>query len=516
MERSEAGRRAKALFVLGVLATVWALGVPRQLEAQAPTGGVLTVGVPGEPVGLDPHIVTVFSSLRRADLLYNRLVRYNDRMEIVGDLAASWEIPDSRTYVFRLHRGVRFHNGRELVADDVKYSFERIADPATGSPARAWLPPFESIRVVDRYTVEFKLKHQLASFLSNLTLSNMAIVPREEVERHGNLHRVAAGTGPFILDRWVPDDHMRLVRNPNYFRRGLPRVSEIILRVIPDEASLLAGLRAGTLDMAHLSDPAVIDLARRTPGLTVLQTPTVLLRTFGFNTTRPPFTDVRVRQAIGWALDRQRIVELAERGYAAVSGPIPVSVREWALPPSALPYARPDRDRARRLLADAGYPRGLSIKIQTSPGFRLLPVAEVIKDQLKEVGITAELDVSEWGVWVGRWVRRDFDSMVEIRSGGIDPDGFLYRMLHSTGPVNNFLYKDADLDRLLDRGRVIVDYARRKAIYDEAQRLIMERAPVIPLYSPYDTWAVRGHVRGFRQVPTTQYYYLEEVSVARP
>lgn len=506
-------RVRKALWGIAVL--VLALTVAPGLDAGPAPAGVLTVGVPGEPVGLDPHIVTVFSSLRRTDLLYNRLVRYAERMELVGDLAASWEIPDSRTYIFRLHRGVRFHNGRELVADDVKYSFERIADPATGSPARAWLPPFEYIRATDRYTVEFKLKHQLASFLSNLTLSNMAIVPREEVEKHGNLHRVAVGTGPFMLDRWVPDDHMRLVRNPNYFRRGLPRVAELVIRVIPDEASLLAGLRAGSLDMAHLSDPAVIDLARRTPDLTVMQVPSILLRTFGFNTTRPPFTDVRVRQAVGWALDRQRIVELAERGHAAVSGPIPISIREWALPVSALPYARPDVERAKRLLAEAGHPRGLTIKIQTSPGFRLLPVAEVIKEQLREAGITAELEVSEWGVWVGRWVRRDFDSMVEIRSGGIDPDGFIYRMLHSAGPVNNFLYKDSDLDRLLDRGRVIVDYDRRKTIYDDTQRLIMERAPIIPLYSPHDTWAMRGNVRGFRQVATAQYYYLEETSVDR-
>lgn len=507
-------RRVRIGFWLAAV-VVMALSVAPRLEAGPAPPGTLTVGVPGEPVGLDPHIVTVFSSLRRVDLIYNRLVRYNERMEIVPDLAVSWEIPDSRTYIFRLARGARFHNGRELVADDVKYSFERIADPATASPARAWLPPFEHIRAVDRYTVEFKLKHQLASFLSNLTLSNMAIVPREEVERHGNLHRVAVGTGPFMLDRWVPDDHMRLVSNPNYFRRGLPRASELIIRVIPDEASLLAGLRAGTLDMAHLSDPAVIDLARRSPGLVTMQTPSILLRTFGFNTTRPPFVDSRVRQAIAWALDRQRIVELAERGNAAVSGPIPIAIREWAVPVTRLPYARPDVARARRLLAEAGHPAGLTIKIQTSPGFRLLPVAEVIKEQLREAGITADLEVMEWGVWVGRWVRREFDSMVEIRSGGIDPDGFLYRMLHSGGPVNNFLFRDSDLDRLLDRGRVIIDYDRRKTIYDDAQRLIMERVPFIPLYSPHDTWAMRGTVRGFRQVGTAQYYYLEETSLER-
>jgi peptide/nickel transport system substrate-binding protein len=436
-------------------------------------------------------------------------------MEIVPDLAASWEIPDSRTYIFRLRRGVRFHNGRELVADDVKYSIERIADPATGSPARAWLPPFEHIRVIDRHTVEFKLRHQLASFLSNLTLSNMAIVPREEVERHGNLHRVAVGTGPFRLDRWVPDDHMRLVRNPHYFRPGLPRVDELIIRVIPDEASLLAGLRARTLDMAHLSEPAVVDLARRARGIVTVQTPTILLRTFGFNTTRPPFTDARVRQAIGWALDRHRLLELAERGHGSVSGPIPIAIREWALPVDALPFARQDIARARRLLTEAGFPRGITFRILTSPGFRLLPIAEVIQEQLREAGITAELEVLEWGAWVARWVRRDFDAMVEIRSGGIDPDGFLYRMLHSAGPVNNFLFRDADLDRLLDRGRVIVDFDRRKEIYDAAQRLIMERAPLIPLYSPHDTWSHLEDVRGFRQVATAQYHFLEETWVER-
>lgn len=504
----KSARARRCLWLVVVLLLGISL-VPASKAGPAP-GGTLTIGVPGEPVGMDPHIATVLSSLRRADLIYNRLVRFSDKMEIIPDLAASWEIPDSRTYIFRLYRGVKFHNGRDLVADDVKYSIERIADPATGSPARAWLPPFEYIKAVDRHTVEFKLKHQLASFLSNLALSNMAIVPREEVERHGNLHRVAIGTGPFMVERWVPDDHMRLVRNPNYFRPGLPRVDVLIIRVIPDEASLLAGLRARTLDMAHLSEPAVVDLAAKDRDLLTIQTPLIMLRTFGFNTTRPPLTDARVRQAIGWAIDRQRLVDLAERGHGKVSGPIPVAIRDWALPVSALPYARQDIARAKRLLAEAGFPRGVTFKIVTSPGFRLLPISEVIQEQIKEAGITVELEVLEWGAWITRWVRRDFDSMVEIRTGGLDPDGFLYRMLHGAGPVNNFLFKDNDLDRLLDRGRVIVDFDRRKTTYDEAQRLIMERAPFIPLYSPLDTWSLRRDVRGFRLISTAQYYYLEE------
>lgn len=495
------------LVAVGVLVALG--GLVSSQAAPAPI--TITVGVDQEVVGLDPHIVTAFSSFRRLDLLYNKLVRYNDQLRIEPDLAESWDTPDARTYVFRLRRGVRFHSGAELTSEDVKFSLERVLDPATRSPGRSFIDAIESVEAQDRYTVRIRLRHPLASLLSGLASGNLAIVEKAAVQQHGNLQRTVAGTGPFMLAEWVPDNFMRLVRNPRYFRRGLPRVDQVVFRVIPDQASLLAGVRSGALDMATINQGSVVLQARREPGVVVLQKPGINLRIFSFNTTRPPFQNPMVRYALSFAIDREAIVQAAELGFAEVSGPIPASVRTYALPASQLPSYRRDVARARRMLAEAGFPNGFATRIVTSPSYEGgIAVAQVIQAQLREVGVVASLEQVEWGAYIDRWVKRDFDTMVELRGGDPDPDRFLYRTFHSTGAVNNFLFKDEAVDRLLERGRVNLDPARRKPIYEELQVLLVERAPALFLYTPFETQVLRPALAGFRVVGNGSLYYLEE------
>jgi len=180
------------LVVLVAVSSAFAAGVAEQAPA-AQKSQTLTIGVSQEAVGLDPHIVTAFSSMRRLDLLYNRLVRLDENMQVVPDLAESWEIPNNLTYIFHLRKGVKFHNGREMTADDVKYSLERVLDPATASPGRSYISTISKIEVVDAYTVKLTLSSPLASLLDALTSNNISIVPREAVQEHGNLQRVAVG-----------------------------------------------------------------------------------------------------------------------------------------------------------------------------------------------------------------------------------------------------------------------------------------------------------------------------------
>ena len=204
-----------------LLLVVVALALPVLPVRAGPAGTTFTIGVDQEVVGLDPNLVTAFSSFRRIDFLYNKLVRYNDRLEIEGDLAESWEFPDPRTVVFRLRRGVRFHSGAEMTAEDVKFTLERVLDPATRSPGRSFIDVISDIETPDRYTVRAKMRFPLASLLSGLASANLSIVEKAAVQRFGNLQRNVAGTGPFMLAEWVPDNFMRLVKNPNYFRQGL-------------------------------------------------------------------------------------------------------------------------------------------------------------------------------------------------------------------------------------------------------------------------------------------------------
>ena len=475
----------------------------------------LTIGVDQEAVGLDPHIVTSFSSHRRIDLLYNRLVKIDDQLGIVPDLAESWDIPNNTTYVFHLRKGVKFHNGRELKASDVQYSLNRVLDPKTASPGQSYLSTVKSVVVVDPYTVKIILSSPLPSLLDGLASNNLAIVPKEVVEKEGNLQKVAVGTGPFILKEWLPDNSMTLVKNPNYFEKGAPGVDKIIFRVIPEQASLYAGIKSGAIDMATISDGAIILQALKDPSVVVLRKPSINLRTFGFNTSRKPFDDVRVRQALALALDRNAIIAAAEFGMGQPTGPLPVSVAAWAVPPAQLPLATPDLPRAKKLLADAGYPNGFSFKIVTANTYEGgLEVAQVIQSQLAQIGVKADLDVVEWGVYIDRWVKRDFDSMVELRGGSAEPDRFLYRTLYSTGGVNNFLFKDAEVDKLLDQGRTLTKPADRKPVYDKLQALLAEKAPVIFLYSPMETQILSPRVKGFKQVGNGSLFYLTYTQVS--
>jgi peptide/nickel transport system substrate-binding protein len=332
---------------LGIAAIALLFALISAVSAQqAEAGEELIIGVDQEAIGMDPNIVTSFSSHRRVELLYNRLVRYDENANVVPDLAESWEIPDPTTYVFHLRQGVTVHNGREFTADDVKYTIERILDPETASPARSFLVTVEEVVVQDPYTVEIRLSEPTASLLDALAHANTSVVPQEEVEEHGDLQRTAVGTGPFMLENWIPDQEMVLVRNPDYFEAGLPHLERITVRVIPEQTSLLAGLRTGSLQAALITEGSVRQLAERDPNLSVLSTPSLNMRTYGFNTTREPFDDARVRQAIALALDRQQIIQAAELGFGQVTAPMPSSAREWAAPVEELPNYQTDLERA--------------------------------------------------------------------------------------------------------------------------------------------------------------------------
>jgi len=254
-----------------VLALAVALSAPVLGAGAAPAKTTLTLGVDQEVVGLDPNKVTAFSSFRRVDLLYNKLVTYDAGLHVVGDLAESWDTPDARTYVFHLRHGVRFHDGTEMTSDDVVFTLNRILDPKTASPGRSYIDAVDGVAASDRYTVRVHLAYPLASILSGLASGNAAIVERAAVLKAGDLQKTEAGTGPFMLAEWVPDNYMRLVKNPQYFKRGLPKVDEVVFRIIPEQASLLTGVRSRSLDMATISDGSVVKQAMGDHALAVLR-----------------------------------------------------------------------------------------------------------------------------------------------------------------------------------------------------------------------------------------------------
>jgi peptide/nickel transport system substrate-binding protein len=270
------------------------------------------------------------------------------------------------------------------------------------------------------------------------------------------------------------------------------------------------------LDIATINDGATIRQASADKSVVVMSKPGMNVRVFSFNNQKAPFDDIRVRQAIALAIDRSEILTMAEYGMGAATGPIPISAKYWAIPPEQLPLGKTDYAKAKQLLADAGYPNGLSFDIVCSSTYEGgLAVAQVIQDQLKNIGVEANLDVVEWGNYIDRWVKRDFSTMVELRGGSSEPDRFLYRSLHSTGGVNNFMYADKETDRLLDLGREQTVVAERKATYDKVQEVLATNVPLVFLYSPNENQVTSPAVEGFKLVGNGSLFYVTHAEVTK-
>ena len=402
--------------------------------AAAPTtGGVLIGARKSEMVGLDPHTSPAFASKRIFELVYNTLIRFDGDMTVAPELAESWEISDDGlTVTFNLRPGITFHNGDELTSEDVKFTFERILDEETGAVARSFFVGISEIEAPDPLTVVMKLENPNAALLNNMANANASIVSQKVAEA-GGLDQELIGTGPFKLAEWETDNFMRFEANKDFFIEGVPLLDGIEMRVIPDESSILAGLRAGTIDWAIIEDPRVAILARGEESLNTMRAPSLSYHLLGLNSTREPFTDERVRQAMSCAIDRQQIIDVASLGEGQVTGPLTSPF--FGLPASEYECYTPDLERAQALLTEAGYADGFTFKLMTPSGepATALADAQSIQAQLQQIGLEAEIELLELGIYVDRWLEADFDAWVGINSGSPDPDFMLYRYWHSTG-----------------------------------------------------------------------------------
>jgi peptide/nickel transport system substrate-binding protein len=482
------------------------------------TGGTFVSAKTTEAPSLDPILEQALSRQRIDPLFYNRLVEWGHDAKLEPALAESWTASaDGRTWTFKLRRGVKFHNGREFVAEDVKYTYERILDPKVASGGRGYLSAIEQIETPDPHTVRIITKQPSASLLAGMAGGWSAIVPREVIEQKGDLRRTAVGTGPFVLQEWVPQSHLKARRNPDYWDQGKPVVDAVEIKVIPDEASILAQLRTGNIHHALLEDNKNYLLVKDDKRLTAQRSPRLGFDMVNINHGRKPFTDVRVRQALSLAVDRAEVLQAAASGLGSVTGPLTPAMRPWALPPDAFKdWYTPNLDRARKLLAEAGYPGGFKTTLKVIPTFpTMVAGAQVIAAQLKKIGIDAQIIQEEYGVWIKAIIKPtfDFDLTMNATTGDADPDSLLYRRFHSSEKQwNND--GDPDVDVLLDQGRSALDPKKRKEIYDRAQRTMVDKAIQIWTFSP-DLIDVSQSAVHYQQHFTSNYYGFRTVWLDR-
>ena len=457
---------------------------------------ILKYATDAEPIGLDPHTITASASIRIFRQIYNTLLDVDDNMNFIPELAESWEQPDDLTYIFKLKEGVKFHNGREMVAQDVKYTFERVLNPDTAAIGKSYYDMIDTMEIVDTYTIKFTLKEPFAPFLTNLTSLYGAIVPKEVIEENGNLMQVACGTGPFMLKEWIPDNKIILEKNPDYFEEGLPKLDGIEYYVMTDESSRIAAIRTGNVHLIKLPASS-ISLLEGNADVAIKPYQSNEYSYLGFNLDLDKFKDVRLRQAISYAINRQEIIDLAYDGEATISGFVTPAMGRWAIDYAKEDLYQQNIEKAKQLMAEAGYPDGFETKIAVGLYDDIGATGEILQKQLEQIGIKATIENLESGQYVDAWKNRTHEMMAGRNGAGTDPNRSVAFFFSTKGSANVWGYSNPEVDELCNAGKVTVDEAKREEIYKEAQKIVLNDSPNIFMASPMEYFFTRTNIEGF-------------------
>lgn len=502
----------KRIFLIA-LAMVLAVGTFGLSAAQE--GNTLIMARAVDATGLDPHTQTAFASLRLLELVYEPLVRTDETLAIVPALAESWAFSeDGLQLTFAIRQGVTFHDGSDLTSADVKASLDRVLLEETGAAARSNLLSITSIDTPDDYTVVLNLSLADVPLVAALATTNIAIIPSELIES-GDPATTPVGTGPFKLDNWTPDEVTNLSAFADYWGEG-PFVDGVEIRIIPDEATIMAALRAGEIDFAMFNDPLIATLPTGDADITINRAPDLSYHVLQLRASEEPLNILEVRQAISCAIDRQAVLDTAALGEGTVTGPLTVPV--YQIDSSELFCYEQDVERARELMAEAGMEEGFTLPmiVANAEPPTALSEAQVIQEQLAEIGITVEIEPMELSVYVDRWLAGDFVSAIALNGGRVDPYTMYVRYWTSDAQFAETAgYGDETLDSLMRQGQIETDPDARYEIFAEFQRYITEAAPWIWLYNGYTYTGQQNYVTGFVPNPTGSIFGLSQVQISR-
>jgi peptide/nickel transport system substrate-binding protein len=476
--------------------------------------GYIVLGTTNSAVNLDPRVGVDEASQKAHQLLFNALVHIDDQLQVVPELAEAIEHPDLLTYVARLRHGVTFHNGRELTAEDVAYTFRSLIDPSFRGRTGAYTI-LRSVDIVDPYTVAFHLKTPFASFPINLV---MGIVQNGSGAANA---RTPVGTGPYRLVSFVPDDRMVLQRFDGYFQ-GPAKNAGLVLKVVPDDTMRGLELRKGTVDLV-VNDvvPDIVFQMKREGKLRIAEAAGSDYAYIALNMTDPILSHADVRRALGYAIDRDAIVQYLRRGYALTAVGI-VPPMSWAFEPNVFAF-RHDPDEAKRLLDAAGFPDPdgdgpatrftLTLKTSTSEVYRIQAAA--VQQDLARVGVAVQVRSQEFATLQTDMIRGNFQMYTAQFVGVTDPD-MLRLVFHSTkipsaGGFNRVRYRNPDVDRLIDAASAATADADRKRLYGEVQQAVARDVPYIPLWYKKNIAVFQPDIHGVRLSPIADFTFLKDV-----
>jgi peptide/nickel transport system substrate-binding protein len=489
--------------LLALALAVCAVAAPPAADAQQgiQTGGTLRISFPGSPRLLDPPITGSAEEWIVTSWLYNNLTRVDDKFNVQPDLAESWEPNANGTvWTFKLARGVKFHSGREVTAEDAVASINRILDPNTKSRGRGGLGPITKVEAVDPHTVRFTLSQPIADFPANLALPYARITPRDTKL---NLNTQADGTGPFVLKEFVVGEKVIVERNPNYFRKGFPRVDQVQLLVYPDATAEINALKDGKTDIMWQVRPDQVALLKGATEIKLEQVPTGSFVPIVMRSDQPPFNNPLVRKALKLTLDRKAVLDNILGGNGVIGN-------DQSLPPNN-PFHNPDvkaptRDiaKAKQLLAQAGHPNGVKATLYTSDArVGMLPLALLTQQMAKEAGFDINIQTVTWDVFLNTvWEKRPFYInnwfARPTTDTSITP---FFTTRDKGGSLNDYFYSNPEVDRLLTSAQGELNAQKRKSLYGEAQRLIAEDGPAVIPFFKNNITAYRVRVNGYGADP---------------
>jgi peptide/nickel transport system substrate-binding protein len=463
------------------------------------TGGTLRLGVQGDPTNLDPHLTVLAAAGVIIELAYDGLLAVDANLIPGPALAESWTVSDDAlTYTFALRPNATFHNGRALVAGDVVYSIGRVQDPGIGSPSASYASGIATVEAPDDATVVITLSQPDASLLTKLCWWGMSIVPQEEVEANGDLSQAMVGTGAFRFDEYIPNSSLRFSRHDAYWDAPKPYSDGLEVLIVGEDTSRTTALISDSVDIIEQVPHKDIATLQGNEAVTLAGSAATNLRWLVFNLRKEPFSTLEFRQAVAAALDRDAIIQTAVFGYGEpLVGLYPPEF--WAGFQGDIPL--PDPDGARELLAGVSLPDGFAPQLLTWSQYDFLSnTSVVVQEQLRQVGIEAEIDPQENATYIDRFFSGDFDIAVMGASGYMDPNEWLEQSLKTDGPNNAAGFSDPDLDALIEEGLREQDPAARAEIYQQAQQLVIDQAPWISLYTSNTYEGLQNRVQGYQHL----------------
>jgi len=478
-------------------------------KGAAGDANTLVIAVMSSPTNLDSRVGADNVSSRMFDLVYSGLIKVTPNFNYAPDLATSWETPDDKTIVFHLNPNAKFHNGQPVKASDVKWTYESLMNPTFTTSKRSGYTSVDHIETPDQQTVIFKLKEANGGIFDNLTVG---ILP---TGADTNIYKTKPiGCGPYRLIEHRPDDRLEFEAFEQW-HGGAPKIKHITVRIIPDATTRILEMRRGTVNFEVNAIPFEnVAEFEKNPDFTVVKSTGSVYQYLAFNLHDPALAKPLVRQAIAHAIDRERIIRDIQRGFAQPTETM-LAEGHWARATNLPTYAY-DPVKAKQLLAQAGYPNGLSLVFKTSTDQEANSRAQVMQDMMKKAGFNVTIQSNEMSTFFADIGKGNFQLYSLTRNGISDPD-FYYVIFYSknTPPngQNRGYYVNPRLDQLMLEGHATFDRAKRKPIYQEVQQIVATDLPYLSLYMQSNVAVMRKNISGYVQYPAGFYTSIPQMTM---